>query len=335
MTLVRKIGLGAAALGTAAAVGFVMQGGTGGDAPTRPLQAATPVAESTLSFSTMGDLAPELDLKDITLTSAMDKETGGRTAPPALPMPVEASASAPANAAMAGETVVARPDCPVTLDATARAAAMVHVVLDAPCQAGDRATLHHEGMAFDVTLDATGHLEVDIPALAEDAVIIAALPNGEGAIGSTTVTSLDFYDRAVLQWHDQSGLQMHALEFGADYDTDGHVWSGHARLADVAARGDGGFMVVLGDPALPEANLAQVYTFPSGTTRATGDIALSIEAEVTELNCNATLRATTLQVTRGAAVAKQQFEVPMPECDAIGDFLVLKNPVNDLKIASN
>ena len=47
------------------------------------------------------------------------------------------------------------------------------------------------------------------------------------------------------------------------------------------------------------------------------------------------LEAQTLQTSRGAQITVQTLDMSIPACDAIGDFLMLKNMVNDMKVAFN
>ena len=225
-------------------------------------------------------------------------------------------------------------DCEITMTAQPLAGAMVDVRLIAPCNASERVTLHHQGMMFTEVLQPDGTLSVSIPALAEQAIFIASFPSGDGALASTEVTSLPFYDRVVLQWKGEAGLQLHAREFAADYFTDGHIWAAAAGNLTSAAKGEGGFLTRLGRMDTPEALVAEVYSFPSGTAQQSGQILLSIEAEVTATNCDGRVEAQTLEIRDGDGLRTRELMVEIPGCDSLGDFLVLKNLVEDLIIAT-
>ena len=106
---------------------------------------------------------------------------------------------------------------------------MVNLTLEASCLPRERVTVHHSGMVFSQTTDAAGGLDLTVPALAKDAVFILAFTNGDGAMAQTVVEEVDDYDRMVLQWRGDTGFQIHAREFGAEYGEDGHVWSGDHR----------------------------------------------------------------------------------------------------------
>lgn len=224
--------------------------------------------------------------------------------------------------------------CEITMSAAPQAAALVDLALDAPCLPNERVTFHHEGMMFTETTDAEGKLQLSVPALKENATFIAAFANGEGTTADATVTSLSFYDRAIVQSDFDSGVGLHALEYGAGYDDDGHISAQTAGDISDAATGQGGFLMTLGNPDVSEALMAQVYSFPTGFAKSEGDVALSVEIEVTEANCGRDVDAQTLQAHDGA-LKVQTLELTMPDCDAVGDFLVLKNIVDDLRVASN
>ena len=241
------------------------------------------------------------------------------------------------EAPLIDEPVEAEPElsCAVTSVAQADAAAMVKVNLSAPCFPNERVVVHHQGMMFTSATDDTGQLDIMVPALAEMAVVIFEFSNGEGSVATAEVSSLSFYDRVVLQWAGDTGFQLHAREFGANYGDGGHVWSGAPRDVSAAALGEGGFVTRLGVTDTLEPRIAEVYTFPSGTAATPGSIDLSVEAEVTARNCGQVIEAQSLELGDGGRLRTQYLTMTAPDCDAIGDFLVLNNLVDDLKIAAN
>lgn len=224
--------------------------------------------------------------------------------------------------------------CEVTANARPIAAAMVNLTLLAPCLPNERVTVHHAGLLFNQVTDAQGGMDLSIPALAQEAVFIVAFSDGEGAVAQTTVEELVDFDRVAVQWKGDTGFQLHALEFGADYESAGHVWSGAPRDRTFAITGDGGFMSVLGDTEVPDALVAEVYTFPSGISQSAGTIHLSVETEVAENNCSLEIEAQTLQVSSGNDITSKDLTLSVPDCDASGNFLVLNNLFEDLKVAS-
>jgi hypothetical protein len=190
-------------------------------------------------------------------------------------------------------------------------------------------------MMFTHATDQGGRAAMLVPALTQSAVFIAGFANGEGAVAKTEVTDLGAYQRVVVQWQGDSGMSLHALEFGAEFGSAGHVRPDARRDVAAAATGEKGFMSLLGDADQPDAFMAQVYTFPSVPASRDGTVTLMVEAEVTPANCARDIEAQSLQTRAGGALKVQDVTLMMPECDAVGDFLVLKNLLNDFTIASN
>ncbi len=293
--------------------------GTTGPAPltlaAAPAVAAMPGVMT--GIPAMAPRAPEPEVEAeavITCAAADDRDMDTLPAPSREPAPVAS--------------------CDISMTAAATAGAMVDLTLSAPCNASERVTLHHHGMMFTDVTDADGTLNVTVPALAENALFIASFASGDGATAMTEVSSLPFYDRVVVQWKGDAGLGLHAREFTEDYFGPGHVWSGAAGDLGSAAKGNGGFMTVLGHSHAPDALRAEVYSFPTGTAQRSGDVHLTVEAEITATNCNQPVEAQTLELRGDAKLRTRNLTLDMPDCTSSGDFLVLKNLVEDLTIAA-
>jgi hypothetical protein len=231
--------------------------------------------------------------------------------------------------------IVPAPECQITANARPIAAAMVNLTLSASCLPGERVTVHHAGMLFNQITDASGSFNITVPALTKDAVFVVAFSDGEGAVAQTTVDEIVDFDRVALQWKGDTGFGLHALEFGADYGGTGHVWSGATRDMSYAVTGEGGYISRLGDSSVPDGLLAEVYTFPARTAQVSGDVALSVETEVASNNCGLEIEAQTLQTISGKDITSRDLTLSVPDCDAAGNFLVLNNLFEDLKVASN
>ncbi|MRU15729.1 hypothetical protein FDP25_09850 [Roseovarius sp. A21] len=327
-------------------IGFLMQMNAQQNKP-EPGLAPEPVESSVITgTSTQGaGLTNDgrFQISDIQLTAA-DGVTPPKAAPqpqrlPDQPLARTAFDDAAASEAPVGDLPREEPapefSCDFELTATPTAAAMVELELKAPCMVNERFTLHHNGLMFTSVTDDAGTSHMTVPALAENAIFIAAFPDGDGAVANAVVSSVEYYDRYVVQWQGQSGLQVHALEYGADYGDTGHVWAGAARDMGTAARGEGGFITRLGPTGMDSARMAEVYTFPTMTAQQDGEIDLSLEAEVTRANCGRDIEAQSLRISGTEAPEASDLVLAMPECDAVGDYLVLKNMFNNLKIAQN
>ncbi|MDF0601631.1 hypothetical protein P1J78_12875 [Psychromarinibacter sp. C21-152] len=225
--------------------------------------------------------------------------------------------------------------CGIVLSASEQRSAMVKLTVTAPCRPDQRITVRHAGMVFSAETDGLGDYRVVIPALAAEAEFEVTFLDGTRAETALTVPQAAATERVVLQFNGKTGLQIHALEFGADYGDPGHIWSGNARDATLAMKVGGGFLTALGDPGLKDAFIAQVYTLPPQTSGRDGVVRLNVEAEVTEDNCGHDIAGQTIQRTAEGTMRPVSLTLSMPDCDAVGEFLVLKNLLRDLKIASN
>jgi len=223
--------------------------------------------------------------------------------------------------------------CDVSLTAEALPAALIALDLTAPCLTGERVVIHHGDLRFTDIIGSDGRLSVAVPALSEPATFVAVLSNGDGAMVTAEAGSLQFYDRIAVQWQGQNGVELHAREYGAEYNSVGHVWRGAGRDVAAIAEGDKGFLTRLGNETLQDGLMAEIYTFPSGSAKAPGDIWMTIEARVSEANCGKQISAKSIETRPSGVQDIHTFSLEMPECDAVGELLVLKNLLQDLKIA--
>ena len=316
---VRKLTLAGGTFAVAMGIGFFMQQREADAAYTQSQILPMPMPITTPAEPAM----PEVAAAAVALSEIPDATPKQITLPQAVPVLAELDA----------ELVV---DCTIEMATVATDAALVRVSLDAPCAPSTAFTLHHEGMMFTAQTDAGGNATLIAPALAEEAVFIAAFEDGEGAIGTVSVPSLVEYDRTVVQWRGEGGFELHALEFGATYGEPGHVWLETPSTASVAASGAGGFLMALGDGRVESPRFAQVYTFPATKTPQSGKVLLTLEAEVTEANCATDVEAQTLERHAAEGSVKiLDLTLSVPACEAVGDFLVLRNILSDLTVQNS
>ena len=304
-----------------------------GAQPTADTQTAAGPA-STLSPSMPNAAMTEVQPASLTLPDA--SSTVSRSLQnAALITPEDDRLDAAPKLGAPGQTAPQDAACAPEVSATAGAAAMVQLVIAAPCHANDRVAVLHQGLVFTEVTDANGDLLISIPALSENAGFFVTFSDDTSVMAAAEVPSVEFYDRTILQWKGGAGFALHALEFGADYDQDGHVWFGSDRTFSVPATGEGGLVTRLGNPEAPEPMMADVYTFPTATATRNGEVLINVEAEVTDSNCDRTVNASVLSVERGVMTNSHDVQVTVPDCDSTGEYLVLKKVVNDLKIARN
>ncbi|WP_372989284.1 hypothetical protein [Sulfitobacter sp.] len=335
MPHIKEIMTAAGTLGCAIGIGFVMQSS---DAANERYGAASDAAVQERELQALDADTTMLEVQDITLTSADFSigELGNSVRLPETDIQVIKTAAPEIAAPVPGASPdVVGAECDITANARPMAAAMVNVTLDAPCLPNERVTVHHNGMIFTQTTSRTGALDIAVPALAETAVFVFAFGNGDGAVAQAMVEDIADFNRVVLQWKGDTGFQIHALEFGSDYNGGGHVWSGKPRDIASAITGEGGFMTMNGDLSAADPLLAEVYTFPAAMETAGGAVELSVETEVIAANCGQEIEARSLEMRGTRGTKTKDLSLAVPDCDAIGSFLVLNNLLEDLKVASN
>lgn len=329
----------AATLACAFGIGFVMQSGEVANArySSENMHAAnaTPTLGDTVALGdletiSMPDRPTAPTISDIILTSADMERSTPAVSPQKPVMPVlNESFDFPA-------TLVPLPAaCLLTATATPDAAAMVRLIVSAPCKSSEEIVISHHKMAFVEMTSETGTLDILVPALSTDAAFTITFDTGESVKASALVPSLDLYDRVVLQWSGASGIEIHARESGAEYGSEGHLWVGSPRDIAAVVAGSGGIIMRHGNPLATVPMIAEVYTFPAASNQSEGSVSLSVETEVTKGNCGTDITTQAFHVSRGGEVETQALVLSVPGCEAIGNFLVLNNPFKDLKVASN
>tara|TARA_B110000902_G_scaffold107272_1_gene126789 strand:- start:3855 stop:4670 length:816 start_codon:yes stop_codon:yes gene_type:complete len=212
------------------------------------------------------------------------------------------------------ETAIPRTSCEITAQGFASKAAMIELTLNAPCLPNERVTVHHRGMMFTQTTTLDGTLKTTVPAMDENALVIFAFTNGDGAVTQVQVPELRQYSRTAIQWKGDAGFEMHAHEIGASYGETGHVWKDTPRDPNAVDEGLV-FLTRLGNRDVAEGLMAEVYSVPKGMSEQSGIVDLCIEAEVTALNCGLEIEAQSLEVITGD-VNSRDLTLAVPDCDA-------------------
>jgi hypothetical protein len=220
-------------------------------------------------------------------------------------------------------------DCAMTLDTTPAPGALIDVSFSAPCAAGAEVQFDHVGLRFTETLNDAGTLDITVPAMAGAAEITATIA-GRTLSDTVTVPDIAQFDRVALMWQGGTGLQLHALEDGAYYGDPGHIWAETPGMPTRATSGEGGFLTVLGSTSGGYA--ADVYTYPVALETAPQ---ISIEAQVLDSTCSKPILGEYMRAVTDGAPSVTQVGMIVPDCDAVGEYLVLKNLPADLTIARN
>lgn len=266
--------------------------------------------------------------------SAMASATIIGPAPKSDTVPLDAAALAQAPDVAPQPPVpaaLAAPDpCPLSLELTDQAGAMVGVSLLAPCRANQRVVLRHAGLAFTGQTNAVGSLFLSLPALEQSAQVEVLFGDGAKTGATIEIPELAALRRFGVEWQADDSFQIHALEQGAAYGQAGDISAenpGQLPIEGIPARG--GFLMVLGDATVESPLMAQIYTFPADAATHADVV---VEAAVTDKTCGRELLGEAL-ASDGGKVALTDLTVSMPDCAAVGDYLVLNNLVPDNKIA--
>ncbi|MEM6886646.1 MAG: hypothetical protein AAF636_00765 [Pseudomonadota bacterium] len=308
-------------IGCALGIGFVMQSGE---------VAEQRYGSLVMPLETNSDTKP-LQVQDITLVSASvaPVQTFTFDDTPDLSF---APISPPAHENQV-HTIASKPFCDVSLVAATRAVAMVNLSLSAPCFANENVIVSHGNMRFSATTKVDGTLNLTVPALTADATYEVAFIEGQTEAVNLRVDSVMLYDRVVVQWQGAQGLQLHAREYGASYGEDGHVWMDNPRDMTAITVEKGGFLTRHGGADNQNNHFAEVYTFPASLSDKKSAVNLTVEAEITATNCETQITGETLEVLGGKLMQSQNIEMMAPDCDAVGEYLVLNNLLRDLTVA--
>lgn len=281
----------------------------------QPLSAKTDDLSAATPFVRLGD-TPSLPAISMDLTARVDSARDHLTLPASV------------NPAINEYGL----PCEAHLDLAPQVGGMVAVSLLASCLIDSPVTLHHDRLVFSGRTDHIGRLDVTLPALSPEADVMAVLDTGDVLSATVAVPDAADYDRIALQWVGDQAMGLHAFEFGAAFGDDGHIWAENPRTP---SNHTGGFLTRLGMASGPAAQFAEVYSFPKSNDHLDGVVRMSVEVAVTDRTCGAQANAEILQPGANGRLQAADIVLDMPGCDSVGEFLVLKNIVQDLKLAAN
>ena len=305
--------------------------------PAKPKPALIPdIIAGTGVVSTAIYPAPKanLMLEEVTRAASDPLLTITEPAPERAPETVLAAASdplgmpAPVGAAPAEPEMAA---CAITVDGVAKPGALLEISVTAPCNSGEAVGFEHAGLKFGEQLGPDGSLIVEVPAMTGSARVVLNFADGVDKDIQIPVPDFDAFDRVAVIWQGATGLQLHALEGGAGYGEAGHVWADTPGTPDAAITETGGFLSVLGSTSSGYA--ADVYSYPAALMRKGVEPEISVEAQVMENTCGGEIEGMILRTNPGRAPNVEPLTMVVPGCDAVGEFLVLRNLPVALKLA--
>lgn len=225
----------------------------------------------------------------------------------------------------------ARRACEPRLFLTPAPAGTLTITFRAPCDPGHRLRIRQGAVEFAQDLDAEGRLSLRMPAFTEDVVIEARL--GEVLLtGALTLPQALDFQHVALVWDGPQMLGLNAFEFGAARNEMGHVWWGAPKSPVRASRGSGGFLTRFVSDGGPSV---EIYTLPAAHSALTGVVRLVVEARVTGKTCGQVARARAIQPTAFRRISESDVEVALPDCDRIGEVVLLQNLLRDMRLAAH
>lgn len=306
--------------------------------PPKPEVPVQPVAQAQVATPVVPKMADKVVAPVVDAAVAPKLPEVAAESKPALPLPAivapKPSLTATTTPAIPPKTEavkVAAADCVLALDLVVQPSAMLGVTLTAPCHKGERVVLKHGGLAITAQASATGSVFLTLPAMERLAKVTAQFADGKTAEAQMDVPELLQFRRFGVQWLADDAFQVHAFEGGADYGMPGHISAADPHVPLGGAPAKGGFLTLLGDGAVKLPMLAQIYTYPAATD---AKVDVVVEAAVTPATCGRELLGETLTSFGGSSMVTD-LTMAMPECDATGDILVLKNLVPEMKVAAN
>lgn len=222
----------------------------------------------------------------------------------------------PLDTAGLSATDAAPADCAIDAQLSALPAAMLSLVLHAPCDAGEPVAIGQGALLLAQPLGPDGRLELALPALRADAGVTLAMADGRTVQLTARVPDFDLYQRVVVGWTGPAVLDLHAFAGGAGWNEPGHVRAGGPVSAVT------GFVQAFGD-ADPGGQQTRIYTYPVGIGAASGHVAIEANLAVTAETCGRPFVARVTAILGAAATRQRQIEVAMPDCGGPVGFIAI------------
>lgn len=306
-------------VGCALTIGFFMDSmhkAQHGDGRNDNIDATVEQNEDTMELGSAGFLP----IADIKLTSAN----------PTLDLNAATSGNEPGLPQLPKDPQVPELGCTSLANAAPSKHGFIDLHVAAPCQQNKVVAIHHAGLVFSDRLGPNGTLDTIVPALSENATIVIEFEDGGGTVATAHVRDVGDIERIALQWEGDPVFSLHAMEGDAEFGDDGHLWAG-AEPGQGASRK----FMRLGNPDVPDPRMVEVYTYPAGSRDTRDNVSISVEAEVTAFNCARNIDVQAIEMRWDSQIRTHGMSLKMPDCGAVGDFLVLNNLMEDLKIAAN
>ena len=208
--------------------------------------------------------------------------------------------------------------CGPSLQVAPERAGVLWVTVTAPCRAGEAVEIVHGPLRFTERLSVRGALRATVPRLTREAGITARI--GETFLKADAAVDGETAHVSGLVWSPPLELSLVALEFGAGQGDRGHLTAG----VDSGA----GRVLRLGEPAL--GVVTDLYIGPR--TEGPGVVRLHVRARRTEAACGGEQPLVAFR-TGSSGLAVRDIRLRLGPCDGAPETILLKNLLEDLKIA--
>jgi len=223
--------------------------------------------------------------------------------------------------------------CNIDLRAAPKSSARVQLRIFARCHPNTAVTISYSGLQFRERLGDYGELQLTIPAFSKYSLFNIELSDGLKASVGALVTGLSRIERVGISWEGENTTFLHAYEPG--FGRPSHIWSLEPRSYRESLLDGGGYLEVLGNPDMPHAAFAQIYSRPVQVSRKNQLVSLSVETLVDTANCDKSFALKTARHTIVGGYSGTSAVLKLPECGSGSDSLVSKNLVKDIRIAGN
>ncbi|MGF1554164.1 MAG: hypothetical protein ACFBWO_16930, partial [Paracoccaceae bacterium] len=229
----------------------------------------------------------------------------------------------------------------VTLDV--RPAGETDLMINSPCHADSVAEARYHDMRFGVAIDRAGRGRLTMFGFELSAEAELTFADGETLSFSVPFTAVERTERVALVWDAPVALNLHALEFGAEPGSEGHVNADRRRDFDVVRRRGGGYLTVF-EPVGGVGQSVQIYSHWVRRGGNSGVVRLYLDFESRDIErredaCGTGAHArpsfTIVRSSRGRIEDPNVRRLGAVDCDDVGkDGLVLIGAaVRDIIIA--
>ena len=234
--------------------------------------------------------------------------------PPARDLPRMETSTVPFGPALGWNGL----PCGPSLHVEPAGTGLMWVTVHAPCRAGEIVEVAHGPLRFAERLSLRGTLSVGVPRLAPGYGFTARI--GEILLHAAPAVDGERMDVSGLVWSAPLTLSVAAFEFGAASGSPGHITAGSGNGA--------GRVLRFGDPAL--GPVTELYVGPD--TAGPGVVRFHVEAQPTTAACTGEQLLTAFHSAPGGLTVREII-LRLGPCDAALEIIVLKDLLEDLKIA--